>query len=157
MAKKMIQLRLMAVGEALGISMRQLSLSIGRSAGWVNSLGKIKSDGISSEDLSKIIEMYPTVNKDYLLTGEGSPLRDDVDTLGHSFFRPKGDDYKELCMAYRQDLADARDEIRRLREAYFRLVDTNNQLLEEYSLLQAACLKAGISPLSRAELGTKIR
>lgn len=152
MAKKMIQLRLMSVGEALGISMRQLSLSIGRSPGWVNSLEKTKGDGISSEDLSKIIDTYPTVSKDYLLTGEGSPLREDVDTLGHPFFQPKGDDYKELCMAYRQDLADAREDIRRLREAYFKLVDYNNQLLEEYSLLQAACLKAGITPLSRAEI-----
>ncbi len=76
----MIQLRLMSVGEALGISMRQLSMSIGRSPGWVNSLEKTKGDGISSEDLSKIIDTYPTVSKDYLLTGEGSPLREDVDT-----------------------------------------------------------------------------
>ena len=154
----------MALGEALGVSMRHLSLSIGRSAGWVNSLGKTKGDAISSEDLSKIIKAFPTANSNYILTGKGSPLLDETDTLADfpDSYTPESTDYKELCMAYRQDLADtrhdlteARDEIRRLREAYFQLLETNNRLMESYTNLQAACLKTGINPLERDKYETK--
>lgn len=146
MAKKQIQLRLNAVGEALGISMRQLAKSIGRSEGWVSSLSNLKGDGISSEDLSKIIDTYPEVNKDYLLTGNGSPIREDYDTLTElpDTYEPKSDDYRELCMAYRADLAETREDLRRQREAYFALMEVNNKLFAELARIQAACLAAGL-------------
>lgn len=147
MAKKQIQLRLMAIGKALGISMRQLSLSIGKSEGWVTSLEKTKKDGISSEDMSKIFETFPMVNKVYLLEGKGEPIREDADTLAElpQSYEPESDNYRELCMAYRQDLADARGEIRKLREAYFLLMEKNNSLMSDLAALQSTLIKRGLS------------
>lgn len=154
MEEKLIQTRLKAVCEALGISMRQFSLSINRSAGFINSLRKTKGDGITSDLLSKISEVYPMVNRDYILEGIGEPLLDETDTLSifPSTFQPQANNYKELCMAYRQDLADAREEIKRqsevikrLQEAYFQLLDTNNKLQANLTAVLTASLK-GVPP-----------
>lgn len=147
MEEKIIQVRLKAVCEALGISMRKFSLNIGRSGGFINSLRKTKGDGITSDLLSKISEVYPMVNRDYILEGIGEPLLDETDTLAifPSNYQPQADNYKELCMAYRQDLADAREEIKRLREAYLQLVEKNNKLLVNLAALQTASLN-GVSP-----------
>lgn len=156
MAKKQIQLRLIAIGRALGISMRQLSLSIGKSEGWVSSLEKTKGDGISSEDMSNIFETYPMVNKEFLLEGKGEPIREDADTLAELplSYEPEADNYRELCMAYRQDLADTREDLRRQREAYFSLMEVNNQLFAELARLQAACLAAGLKIPDRDSVDT---
>lgn len=148
MEEKIIQARLKAVCKALGISLRKFSLSIGRSAGFITSLGKKKGDGITSELLSKISEVYPIVNRNYILEGNGSPLLDETDTLSilpHTF-PPEADNYKELCMAYRQDLAEAREEIKKLREAYFKLMESNNKLMAEITAIEVASVK-GVSPL----------
>lgn len=143
----------MAIGSALGVSMRQLSMSIGKSEGWVSSLEKTKGDGISSEDMSKIFETYPMVSKEYLMEGKGNPIREDYDTLAHlpDTYEPEADDYRELCMAYRADLADTRTELadtredlRRQREAYFALMEVNNKLFAELTRIQALCLAAGL-------------
>lgn len=157
MEEKIIQKRLKAVCEALGISDRKFAISIGKSGGYINSLRKTKGDGIPSDILSKISEVYPTVNRDYLLEGVGDPLNDETDTLsqfpnGH---QPEPDNYKELCMAYRQDLADAREEIKKLREAYFQLLETSNKLLSDYAALQALCIKEGVPHTYRDDYETK--
>ena len=154
MTEKIIQARLRAVCKALGLSERKFSLSIGKSDGYINSLRKTKGDGIPSDVLSKISEIYPTVNRTYLLEGIGDPLLDETDTLSQFPLgaQPGPDNYKELCMAYRQDLADARDEIKRLREAYFMLMETNNKLLADLATLQAACLKIGMDVDVRASI-----
>lgn len=149
--------RILKVCESLGISKRQFGISIGRSGGWVGSLATKKGQSISLDDLQKILLTYPAVNKDYILSGNGDPLLENVDTLSDfpDSYMPEADNYKELCMAYRQDLADARDEIKRLREAYFQLLEKSNNLMESYSTLQAACLKTGINPMERDILETK--
>lgn len=139
MEEKVIQTRLKDVCKALGISLRQFSLSIGRSAGFITSLGKTKGDGITSDLLSRISDTYPMVNREYILEGKGDPLLDETDTLSilpHTF-PPDADNYKELCMAYRQDLAEAREEIKKLRDAYFKLIETNNKLMSEIAALQS--------------------
>lgn len=157
MTKKQIQLRLNAVGEALGLSMRQLALSIGHSEGWVSSLSNLKRDGITSEDLYKILDAYPEVNKDFILTGKGSPIREDFDTLAKmpDSYEPEADDYRELCMAYRADLAETREDLRRQREAYFALMEVNNKLFAELARIQAVCLAAGLKIEDRDNNETK--
>lgn len=153
MEEKIIQTRLKNVCKALGISERKFALSIGRSDGYVNSLSKTKGEGIPSNVLSKISDIYPMVNKDYILAGHGEPLLDETDTLRPPYFVDlKPDDYKELCMAYRQALADAREEITRLREAYFQLMETNNRLMANLASLNAAMIKAGVDIDLRANI-----
>lgn len=149
MEEKIIQTRLKAVCKALGISMRQFSLSIGRSAGFITSLGKTKSDGITSDLLSKISETYPMVNREYILEGNGDPLLDETDTLSllPDSYQPQPDNYKELCMAYRHGLSEANKEIEKLREAYFKLIETNNKLMADLAALQAASLN--VAPPSK--------
>lgn len=139
MVEKIIKERLKLVCKALGVSERHFSISIGKSSGYVNSLQRIKGEGIPSDVLSKILDVYPMVSKDYILTGNGDPLLDETDTLSQfpNARQPEADNYKELCMAYRQDLADAREEIKKLREAYFQLMEANNKLMAEWAALQA--------------------
>lgn len=75
-------------------------------------------------------------------------MLDETDTLSilpHTF-PPEADNYKELCMAYRQDLAEAREEIKKLREAYFKLMESNNKLMAEITAIEVASVK-GVSPL----------
>lgn len=147
----------MAIGRILGISMRQLSMSIGKSEGWVSSLEKTKGDGISSEDMSKIFETYPMVNKEFLLEGKGEPIREDADTLAElpQSYEPEADNYRELCMAYRADLAETREDLRRQREAYFALMEVNNKLFAELARIQAVCLAAGLKIEDRDNNETK--
>lgn len=151
--------RLEELGKALGVSMRQFGLTIGRSGGWVNSLAQIKSDSINTQDLTRILEAYPTVNIAYILTGKGNPIVDDASVsqdyaTAHCSDSP---DYKELCTAYRQDLADAREEIRKLRESYFQLLDTNNQLMAEVSRLQISLIQSEKAALYRDSSETKTK
>lgn len=142
-----MKLRLEQVARALGMSASKLSISIGRSSGYINSL----KGGIASTDLSKIIEMYPMVNRNFILNGEGEPIKDDVDTLAQlpESYEPESDNYRELCMAYRQDLADTREDLRKTREAYFALMEQNNRLLSDLTRLQTACIAAGVPIESR--------
>lgn len=154
MTEKIIQTRLRIVCKALGLSERKFSLSIGKSEGYINSLRKTKGNGIPSDVLSKISEVHPAVNRSYLLEGIGDPLLDETDTL--SLFpgtQPGPDNFKELCMAYRQDLVDAREEIKKLREAYFLLMETNNKLMADLASLHASILSS--QAVSRDNIDTK--
>lgn len=153
MTEKIIQTRLKALCRALGVSERKFASSIGKSGGYINSLRKTKGDGIPSDVLSKISEVYPMISRDFILEGKGDPLLDETDTLRPPYFVDlKPDDYKELCMAYRQALADAREEITRLREAYFQLMETNNRLMANLASLNAAMIKAGVDIDLRANI-----
>lgn len=55
-----------------GLSIREFERSISASNGYVNSIRR----GISTQILSSIIEQYPTLNRDWLLFGEGSMLNE---------------------------------------------------------------------------------
>ena len=58
-------------------------------------------------------------------------------------------------MAYRADLADTREDLRRQREAYFALMEVNNKLFAELARIQAACLAAGLKIEDRDNNETK--
>lgn len=138
MEENFIKLRLEALCKALGISMRQFGISIGRSGSWVSSLSKIKTDAITTRDMSKILDIYPRANIGYLLTGNGSPLLDDVaPPQGQTSPMDEIVNYKDLCTAYRQDLAEAREEIRKLRDSYLDLMQQFNRLLVQFSVQTA--------------------
>lgn len=153
MTEKIIQTRLKALCRALGVSERKFASSIGKSGGYINSLRKTKGDGIPSDVLSKISEVYPMISRDFILEGKGDPLLDETDTLMPPYFVDlKPDDYKELCMAYRKALADAREDLTKMREAYFKLMDTNNNLMAHLAALHAAVIKGGIDIDLRANI-----
>lgn len=145
--------RLQEVCKNLGISMRQFGLKIGYSESWANAV----KNTITTMAINNILSTFPMVNKEYILTGQGEPILDETDTLAEltESHQPESTDFKELCMAYRQDLADAREEIKKLREAYFQLLETQNKLMADYASLQTASLKGGYQDMPRDNRGTK--
>jgi transcriptional regulator with XRE-family HTH domain len=67
--------RLKKFVEYKGISDRQFSLSIGLSAGYINSISK----SIQPDKISRISAQYPELNTNWLITGEGEMLKEDID------------------------------------------------------------------------------
>lgn len=55
-----------------GISQRKFELNVGVSNGFVNNISK----GIGADKLQKFLSVYPELNQEWLLTGEGNMLRD---------------------------------------------------------------------------------
>lgn len=157
MKERVMYPRMLAVTRALGISNRKFCLSIGKSEGWVTSLRSTKYDAIPSDTIRKILQTYPMINRDFILEGKGEPILDETDTLSTlpQSYQPEADNYKELCMAYRQDLADTRQELARLREAYFQLLDKNSMLMASLAALQASQIAEETEDESRDEEETK--
>lgn len=62
--------RLNAIANALGVSQRQFGVSIGKSLGYIGSVG----DDIALSVAKKILDVYPLVSLKYLMCGEGDVL-----------------------------------------------------------------------------------
>ncbi len=142
MGNDFMKLRITALCRELGISARKFAVSIGHSTGWVTSLERLKKPTISTEDVNKILSIYPSVSRHYLLTGEGKIFKDDADTLDEYPDSHMPEDYRELYLSYRKDLAETRKEASVLRESYLSLLDKYNHLLENYMSLQTQLLAA---------------
>lgn len=73
--------RLKSYVKSLGLTVKEFELSINASNGYVNSISK----GIGEDYLSIIIEKYPNLSIEWLLTGKGSMIKDgasiEVDNL----------------------------------------------------------------------------
>lgn len=61
----------------LGISVRKFDISIGASNGYTLRMKKNRAS-VGSDMLERIAEKYPTINIDWLITGEGSMIKDNV-------------------------------------------------------------------------------
>lgn len=77
--------RLLAFLEHLGIGQLKFEMSTGLSRGFVNKVG----DNITTKSLGKILNTYPELNRNWLLTGMGEMLIDpakptDVVTVNHN-------------------------------------------------------------------------
>lgn len=62
--------RLTAIADAVGVSHRQFGVKIGKSLGYIGSVG----DDISTSVVINILAAFPTVNLHYILYGEGEIL-----------------------------------------------------------------------------------
>lgn len=80
--------------EVSGLSVRDFERSIGASNGYVNSIRK----GVSSDFLSKIIEQYPNLSREWLLFGEGEMLKSDEEDAPPETLTP------ENAVTYHPDL-----------------------------------------------------
>ncbi|MCL2042163.1 MAG: hypothetical protein FWG84_09050 [Bacteroidales bacterium] len=54
----------------MGIGQNKFAESVGLSRGYVNNIG----DNITMKSVNKIVQVYPELNKNWLLTGEGEML-----------------------------------------------------------------------------------
>ncbi|MCV6629087.1 MAG: hypothetical protein OIF50_04420 [Flavobacteriaceae bacterium] len=61
----------------LGISVRKFDMSIGASNGYTLRMKKNRAS-VGSDMLERIAEKYPSISIDWLITGEGSMLRDNL-------------------------------------------------------------------------------
>jgi len=62
--------RLIEFLKYLGIGQNKFAESVGLSRGYVNNIG----DNITMKSVNKIVQVYPELNKNWLLTGEGEML-----------------------------------------------------------------------------------
>lgn len=66
--------RLKEFVKSMNLTIRDFEISINASNGYVNSISK----GIGADKLEMILEKYPNLNTEWLLTGVGNPLKEDV-------------------------------------------------------------------------------
>lgn len=66
-----VKQRIIQYAEYRKISARKFSVSIGASPGYVNAISK----SIQPDKLSRISELYPDLNTEWLMTGNGSMLK----------------------------------------------------------------------------------
>lgn len=66
--------RLKEFVRSMNLTIRDFEISINASNGYVNSISK----GIGADKLEMILEKYPNLNTEWLLTGVGNPLKEDV-------------------------------------------------------------------------------
>ena len=70
-----------------GLTVRDFEKTVGVSNGYVNSISK----SIGIEKISKILEIYPNLNIEWLLTGQGSMLKTDEKVPNVKVFKQKTD------------------------------------------------------------------
>ena len=71
--ERTVKTRIQAFAEHIGLSCRELSVSMGASPGYINSISK----SIAPDKLGSLSAQYPDLNIAWLLTGEGSMLLSD--------------------------------------------------------------------------------
>lgn len=81
--------RLLAFLEYLGIGQNKFAQNVGLSAGFVNNVG----DGITSKSLNKILAVYPELNENWLLKGEGQMIKSQINNNVGDVINQTGDGY----------------------------------------------------------------
>lgn len=92
--------RLKIIADENKLSLRKLSISLGKTPGYLSSSIN-KDTAIGSDVLANILVIYPKYNIEWVLTGEGEKLKKDVkhiDLLGE-----EGSDYKKTPIIHTLD------------------------------------------------------
>lgn len=86
-----IKYRVLYVSDILGVKKEEFFSSIGQTYG--NYKGGNKETGsVSSEVLEKIVTIYPQISSEWLLTGRGSALKENIEK-GNSVFISTGSNF----------------------------------------------------------------
>lgn len=70
--------RILEILKDTGLSARQFEISIGKTSGYLNSLVK-RGSSPSINVISKIIEVYPQYNGEWIISGRGSMIHKEKD------------------------------------------------------------------------------
>ena len=113
-----MQKRLFALCDALGMSRRQFSKSVGQSAAY---LGNLKDD-ITVGVLNNILATYPQVNMVWLVKGEGEmfiqePLKEDLS----SYIMQENKELKKENKELYAEVVLLRNQIKRMEDNYGRV------------------------------------
>lgn len=76
--------RLKLIADENGLSLRKLSVSIGKTEGYL-SVSLRKDTEVGSEALANILHKYPQYNIEWVLTGKGEKLKKDVKNADSDF------------------------------------------------------------------------
>ena len=107
--KKTILDRVIIFADHLGVSLRSFSLSIGASAGYLHRLQSARSN-IGGDFIEKIIQLYPQLNSNWLVTGEGMMLLNSLSVEESAPIYRNKDYFKEALLNYLED-QDVRDKL----------------------------------------------
>lgn len=120
--------RLKSYIKSLNISVRQFERDCGLCNAYVNSIRQ----GIQPDSLKKIVEKYPTLNVEWLLTGEGTMFR--FDATSDSY---EGEDAAKSLKEENEKLNEENEELRRRIERLEKMVD---HLLEGGKMFSKSCV-----------------
>lgn len=124
--------RLKSYIKSLNISVRQFERDCGLCNAYVNSIRQ----GIQPDSLKKIVEKYPTLNVEWLLTGEGTMLRVDATaSTEEEEIAKKTDMYKAVV----EDNRRLREENEELRKRIERLEKMVDRLLGDSAITPSKC------------------
>lgn len=120
--------RIKSLIQALNISGREFSKSIGQSESWSRTIGKT----IGNDIVAKILTTYPNVSIHWLVLGEGEIFKDDNPLLG--MFNKN---YESILEDLRSDNKELRRENQMLRESILEMMERNEKLMVENVTLRA--------------------
>lgn len=134
--------RIQELVKALKISGREFNKNIGQSNSWNRTIGKT----IGVDIASNILTIYPQVNINWLIKGEGEMFIEEVEESDNLLKdNPTGyqinKDYRAICEDLRNDNKDLRDENRKLRDTLLELMYKNEKLMIENAQLYAKASK----------------
>jgi hypothetical protein len=101
--------RLMQFVNHAGLSARQFDLSIGASNGYTLRMKK-NNASIGSDVIETILRIYPQLNVVWLLTGEGTMLKEDTESLTLDFDKLPRDKQREIEALIEQKIKERQSE-----------------------------------------------
>lgn len=123
--------RIISVISELGLSMRELSLDMNKSGGFVASVKNGK--GFPSMELVyRILDTYPQISPSWLVLGKGDMIvTSDTQNADNS----ERKDYKKLYEEEREETIKLRDDIRNWRDTMLETMKKNERLVVENARL----------------------
>ena len=88
--------RLMEFLKYLGVGQNKFAERVGLSRGYVNNIG----DNITMKSVNKIVQVYPELSKNWLLTGEGEMLSGEQPERAHSEAGRKSGENRDLSTSF---------------------------------------------------------
>lgn len=127
--------RIKLLHEALGLSGRKFSTTVGQSPEWSRTIKKT----IGVDILGRILRTFPQVNYKWVIYGEGPILNEESDIKINEEQTPIeaiNQDYKLICNELRYDNKELRQENKKLRESLLEQMEKNQELLIENTQLK---------------------
>ena len=126
--------RIKQLHDALGLSGRKFSTSVGQSPEWSRTINK----NFGVDVLGKILRTYPQINSQWLIYGEGDMFvgEETVSQETQKTNEVINNDYRLICDELRHDNKSLREENKNLRDLLLKEMQKNQELLIENTQLK---------------------
>lgn len=115
--------RLKSYCKSVGLTVKEFEVSIGASNGYVNSISK----GIGEDKLSIIIEKFPNLSIEWLLTGKGKMLKEEEVTEVEDSY------YKELYFEMKKEYTNVMGHLEQVTKDQRSIIESQKFLIEKLS------------------------